>query len=140
EFDWKHFAERMQLDAFLFGSDLQMRLNGWREQTPTPWERLSALLRGAWRGAKLPRAEGWSPLVYRDANAESGIGVGYISRNIMPNGSRALVTVFGMPGGARVAAHEVTENGAQFVDGEVGEPEMMGSKLSPLYLHRLHAQ
>lgn len=140
EFDWKHFAERMQLDAFLFGSDLQMRLNGWREQTPTPWDRVSAVLKGAWRGAKLPRAEGWSPLVFRDANAESGIGVGYISRNIMPNGSRALVTVFGMPGGARVAAHEVTENGAQFVDGEVGEPELMGSKLSPLYLHRLHAQ
>jgi cellulose synthase (UDP-forming) len=139
EFDWATVDDRLQLETFLFGSDLQLRLNGWEERVHTPLERLSNLLSGSRRGPRMPAGQGWSPLVYRRPDSQHAIGVGFISMTGPDDGPRTVVMLDRMPTGAQVSAHEVTEAGPRHVNGRLAGSELIETHAEPLYLYRLTA-
>jgi len=139
EFRWDSVEARLQLETFLFGSDLQLHLNGWEERVRTPLERLSAWLGGARPGPRLPTGRGWSPFVYRQAGSKDAIGVGFISAPGPGETPRTVVTLDQLPAMSKVSAHEVTDAGPRHVTGRLGDTELIETRSAPLYLYRLTA-
>ena len=139
EFQWASVEHRLQLESFLFGSDLQLHLNGWEERVRTPLERLPAWLGGTKRGPRMPASQGWSPLVYRHSGSNQAIGVGFISIPGSEAIPRTVVTLDQLPGISNVSAHEITDAGPRHVTGRLGETEMIETHSAPLYLYRLTA-
>jgi cellulose synthase (UDP-forming) len=137
EFQWATVEDRLQLETFLFGSDLQLRLNGWEERARTPLERLDDVLRGAQPGAGVLAGRGWSPFVYRRHDAGQSVGVGFIS-TAGHAAFRTVVTLDHLPGGAQVSAHEVTESGPRHVRGTLAGSELIETHAAPLFLYRLN--
>lgn len=139
EFQWASVGDRLQLETFLFGSDLQLRLNGWEERVRTPVDRLADAFRGAVPGRAPLAGRAWSPLVYRRPDARDVIGVGFISTQSSEEGGRTIVTLDQLPGGIPVSAHEVTEAGPRHVSGRLAGREMIETHSAPLFLYRLTA-
>ena len=139
EFQWSSLDDRPQLETFLFGSDLQLRLNGWEERVRTPLEKVSGWLGNTQGGPRMPAARGWSPLLYRRPGADHAIGVGFISVSGPDHAPRTVVTLDNLPDGSQVSAHEVTEAGPRHVSGRLADNELVQTHAAPLYLYRLTA-
>ena len=140
EFRWGLADERNQLEAFLFGSDLQWQLNGLSERVPTPLERLRSLFSG--ESASRPRrlaGHTWSPVLYKRVNLQAEPGVGFISGIDAGNGARTLVSLDALPSNVHVYAEEVTAAGPRGVVGRVEATEVLQTHASPLYLYKLTA-
>ena len=139
EFRWGLSDERNQLEMFLFGSDLQWRLNGLEDRVRTPLERLSDLLRGVRHEPRRLAQQRWSPLLYRRVNSDVGAGVGFISAADPEAGVRTLVSLGALPENGRLFAVEVTPNGSRGVAGHVGGGEVLETHSAPIYLYKLTA-
>ncbi len=131
---------RDQLELFLFGSDLQWRLNGLTDRVDTPLERLGAVLRGVPRSTAPPPApQGWAPLLYRGSDEGAQAGVGFISNADPATRTRTVVAMRALPLAARLSADEVTVNGALEVSGDIADEQVLETRASPIYLYRLSA-
>jgi cellulose synthase (UDP-forming) len=139
EFRWASVENRLLLETFLFGSDLQLHLNGWEERVRTPLERLAGWLGAAKSGPRVPTAQGWSPFVYRHPRSKEAVGVGFISMPGPDATARTIVTLDQLPAMSKVSAHEVTDAGPRHVTGQLGDTEMIATRSAPLYLYRLTA-
>ncbi len=138
EFSWDSASNRNQLEMFLFGSDLQWRLNGYDDRVKTPTERLAAALSGR-REVARPRGQHWSPLVYRDLEATAESGVGFISAADPLSPSRTVVSMGALPRNARLNAEEVTLRGAIDVTGSIADEQVLETDAAPIYLYKLTA-
>jgi len=138
EFRWESLANRNQLELFLFGSDLQWRLNGLDDRILTPIERLAAIFHGKSRPA-MPRTQHWSPLLYRDASGQAQSGLGFISASDPVTASRTVVALGALPRNSRLDAEEVTSAGAREVAGRVADEQIIETNTAPLYLYKLTA-
>jgi len=138
EFCWDSASKRNQLEMFLFGSDLQWRLNGLTDRVKTPIERLVAAF-SSHRGVPLPRGQRWSPLVYRSREGVTADGVGFISAVDPASNSRTLVSLGALPRDTQFDAEEVTLQGAIGVTGNVADEQVLDSAASPIYLYKLNA-
>ena len=138
EFRWESARDRNQLEMFLFGSDLQWRLNGFDDRVKTPTERLAAVFSGR---REVPRSRGqhWSPLVYRGHEATTERGVGFISVADPASPSRTVVSLGALPHDSRLNAEEVTANGSVAVTGRVGDEQVLETDTAPIYLYELNA-
>jgi cellulose synthase (UDP-forming) len=138
EFSWDSADSRNQLELFLFGSDLQWRLNGLDDRIQTPLERLGNLLRGVPR-ATVPRGQRWSPLLYRGGDPKTDPGIGFISASDPAGRSRTVVSWGALPQDAQLDAKEVTPQGALDVTGSVADEQVLETHSAPIYLYKLTA-
>jgi cellulose synthase (UDP-forming) len=139
EFRWGLADERNQLEMFLFGSDLQWRLNGLEDRVRTPLERCGDWLRGEHPARRRLAAQRWSPVLYRRVNSELEAGVGYISGTERDGATRTLVSLGVLPDQGRLFAEEVTAAGPRGVVGRVGEEQVLETHAAPIYLYKLTA-
>ncbi len=138
-FRWGTSDDRDQLEMFLFGSDLQWRLNGLEDRIHTPLEKLSDLLRGVRHEPRRLVGQHWSPLLYRRVNAQQEVGVGFISAPQSDAGERTVVSLGVLPENGRLYAEEVTATGPRGVVGRVADAEVLETHSAPIYLYRLTA-
>jgi len=138
EFRWGLSDERNQLEMFLFGSDLQWRLNGFEDRVRTPLERVRDLLRGGPRPRRLARRD-WSPVMYRRVNASHEAGIGFISRAEREGETRTIVSLGELPANGRLYAEEVTSVGTRTVVGRVAREQVIETHSSPIYIYELTA-
>ena len=138
EFLWGLSDERNQLEMFLFGSDLQWRLNGFEDRVRTALERVHDWLRGE-RPARRLGGQQWSPVLYRRVNSELDTGVGFISAAGRDGATRTLVSLGVLPTNGRLFAEEVTPAGPRGVVGRVAEERVLETHAAPIYLYKLTA-
>jgi hypothetical protein len=139
EFRWGLSDERNLLEMFLFGSDLQWRLNGFEDRIRTPLERAGDYLRGERPARRRLASQHWSPVLYRRINSELEGGVGFISPAGRDGGSRMLVSLGVLPDNGRLFAEEVTPAGPRGVVGRVAEEQVLETHAAPIYLYKLTA-
>jgi cellulose synthase (UDP-forming) len=139
EFRWGLSDERNQLEMFLFGSDLQWRLNGLEERSRTPLERVADLLRGERAARNRLASQHWSPVLYRRVNSELEAGVGFISAPGREGNPRMLVSFGVLPDHGRLFAEELTPDGPRGVVGRVAEEQVLETHAAPIYLYKLAA-
>jgi len=139
EFRWGLSDERNQLELFLFGSDLQWRLNGLEDRVRTPLERLRDHLRGECPVRRRLAGERWSPVVYRRVNSDLESGIGFISAAGRDGSTRTLVSLGVLPANGRLFAEEVTPAGPRGVVGRVADEEVLETHAAPSYLYKLTA-
>jgi hypothetical protein len=124
---------------FLFGSDLQWRLNGFEDRIRTTLERVGDYLRGERPARRRLVSQHWSPVLYRRINSELEGGVGFISPAGRDGGSRMLVSLGVLPDNGRLFAEEVTPAGPRGVVGRVAEEQVLETHAAPIYLYKLTA-
>jgi cellulose synthase (UDP-forming) len=139
EFKWGLSDERNQLEMFLFGSDLQWRLNGLEDRVRTPLERVRDVLLGERPAKRRLASQHWSPVLYRRVNAAQEAGVGFISGSDREDGERTLVSLGMLPPNGRLYAEEVTPAGPRGVVGRLGDEQVLETHAAPIYLYRLTA-
>ena len=139
EFRWGFSDERNLLEMFLFGSDLQWRLNGFEDRVRTPLERIGELLRGERHRRRPLGGERWSPVLYRRINSEVESGVGFISATDREGAPRTLVSLGVLPANSRLFAEEVTPSGPRGVVGRVRDEQVLETHAAPIYLYNLTA-
>ena len=139
EFRWGLSDERNQLEMFLFGSDLQWRLNGLEDRVRTPLERLSDVFHGVRHEPRRLATQRWSPLLYRRVNASQEAGVGFISAPGESGGPRMVVSLGVLPPNGRLYAEEVTAAGPRGVVGRVADEQVLDTHAAPIYLYKLTA-
>jgi cellulose synthase (UDP-forming) len=139
EFRWGISDERNQLELFLFGSDLQWRLNGFEDRVRTPLERMRDWLGGASPAPRRIAGQHWSPVLYRRVNTTQEGGVGFISAAVRGNGERTLVSLGELPANGRLYAEEVTPAGPRGVVGRVADGQVLETHAAPIFLYRLTA-
>jgi hypothetical protein len=123
---------------FLFGSDLQWRLNGFEDRVRTPLECLRDLLRGGRKPRRLARRD-WSPVMYRRVNASNEAGIGFISGARREGEARTIVSLGVLPSDSRLYAEEVTPAGPRAVVGRLAQEQVIETHSSPIYLYELTA-
>jgi cellulose synthase (UDP-forming) len=139
EFRWGLSDERNQLEMFLFGSDLQWRLNGFEDRVRTPLERVGDYWRGERPSRRRLAGENWSPVLYRRVNSELEAGVGFISATERDGATRTLVSLGVLPPNGRLFAEEVTPAGPRGVVGRVADEQVLETHAAPIYLYKLTA-
>lgn len=139
EFRWGLTDGRNQLEMFLFGSDLQWRLNGFEDRVRTPLERAGDHLRGERLSRRRLAGESWSPVLYRRVNSELEAGVGFISAAERDGEARTLVSLGVLPPNGRLFAEEVTPAGPRGVVGRVADEQVLETHAAPIYLYKLTA-
>jgi len=139
EFRWGLSDERNRLEMFLFGSDLQWRLNGFEDRIHTPLERLGDALGGVKPPPRHLARQRWAPLLYRRVDPWAEAGVGFISAADAKAGVRTVVSLGALPPDGRLVAEEVTPSGPRGVVGRVAEGEVLETHAAPIYLYRLTA-
>jgi cellulose synthase (UDP-forming) len=139
EFRWGISDERNQLEMFLFGSDLQWRLNGYEDRVQTPLERVRNLLAGGRTPRRRLSSQHWSPVLYRRVNSELGAGVGFISGTERDGVTRTLVSLGVLPANGRLFAEEVTAAGPRGVVGRLADEQVLETHAAPIYLYKLTA-
>ena len=139
EFRWGLSDERNQLEMFLFGSDLQWRLNGFEDRVRTPLERVGDYLRGERPSRRRLAGERWSPVLYRRVNSDLESGIGFISAAERDGATRTLVSLGVLPANGRLFAEEVTPAGPRGVVGRVADEQVLETHAAPIYLYKLTA-
>jgi cellulose synthase (UDP-forming) len=139
EFRWGLSDERNQLEMFLFGSDLQWRINGLEDRVRTLLERLGDRLQGERPARRRLVHQRWSPVLYRRVNSEAETGVGFISAEDGANRPRTLVSLGVLPANGRLFAEEVTPAGPRGVVGRLADEQVLETHAAPIYLYQLTA-
>ena len=139
EFRWASAGDCHQLEQFLFGSDLQWRLNGLEDRARAPLEWLHDALAGSRRVARTLEGRRWMPLVYECAGAGTDVGVGFISADESGVDARLIVTLGSLPADGRLQAEEVTAQGSRSVRGRLTGQSRVDTHAAPMYLYRLTA-
>lgn len=139
ELHWDTVAQLSQLELFLFGSDLQWRLNGLEDRIRTPLERLRDLWHRTPRTTRRLATQRWQPLLYATRGDDASPRIGFISAADTGISMRTLVTLDALPEDAPLRAEVLTANGPRPVHGTVGAAERLETRAAPLYLYRLSA-
>jgi cellulose synthase (UDP-forming) len=139
EFRWGLSDERNQLELFLFGSDLQWRLNGLEDRSRPPLEWVVDEVRGVRQEQRRITNLRWSPLLYRRVNATHEVGVGFISASDEAGGTRTVASLGALPANGQLFAEEVTAAGPRGVVGRVADEQVLETHAAPIYLYRLTA-
>jgi cellulose synthase (UDP-forming) len=139
EFHWASASDRHQLEQFLFGSDLQWRLNGLEDRIRTPLERFRGTFSRSRRASQALAGQRWMPLLYEGGGIAKTMDVGFISADNGAAESRTVVTLGLLPDDDRLHGEEVTAEGSRSVIGNLASKVRLDSHSAPLYVYRLTA-
>lgn len=135
EFDWQNPGDGDELLAFLYGSDLQWKLNEFAERTRPPLDRLGRWIRGQPADDGGPRNR-WAPVLIRSraGQRESWLGVLSVAGDAkQPQTLLAFRRI-----GAREQLHMYvsTRAGTRELSGSAALYYALVSNGTPLYLYR----
>jgi cellulose synthase (UDP-forming) len=138
-FAWTDEAGRDRLDAHLYGSDLQVELNGFEEQRSTPLTWFARRFTGG-RAAERIAAAHWAPVLYHDTTSRApGPHVAFVSvpeDEAMP---RTLVTLRPLDPRADTRFRMVTRVGSRRLDGTPVPLRNVETPAAPVYLYQFAA-
>lgn len=138
-FAWTDMAARDRLDAHLYGSDLQVELNGLDEQRPTPLGWLAQRLAGRRAEPRIVAAH-WAPVLYHDATSHArGPQVAFVSVPEDEAGPRTLVTLRPLDPRADMRFRMVTRVGSRRLDGRPVPLRNLETPAAPVYLYQFAA-
>lgn len=133
-FEWKSAAARDQLDLYLYGSDLQWRLNALDERATTPISWVARRLRPRTRATA--HNGHWAPVLYHLSERQPHAPeVGLIS---VPNGApgpRLLVTWQRLQDNPALGLRVLTRRGSEAYVGRLGYSRTLQTQVSPVYLY-----
>lgn len=138
EFDWEKPGDGDELLAFLYGSDLQWKLNRIAEKTRTPLERFVRWVRRVPADARDMRTQ-WAPVLIRASAAEEP-GPGVISVQTMLSTSRTLVSFRQLSSAKDLTIFVTTRAGTQTLRGDAEPFDTMVSSGTPLYVYRFEGR
>jgi hypothetical protein len=124
---------------FLYGSDLQLRLNGIEERMNTPLESVGLWLSGVRREPLLRAGQRWLPLLVRRTGSDVEAAIGFISAPDIASRARTLVALRALPNNEALHAEELTPQGARDVVGQVVAESRLDTHAAPIYLYKLAA-
>jgi cellulose synthase (UDP-forming) len=136
-FQWDGSAERDQLDVFLYGSNLQWRMNRLGEQTRTPLEWLAGEER--WRRRRSRRGfEHWASIVSTSlGSGRSGRGIGLVSVPSDAAGhTRTLVSYQRFADVTPLQVDVVTRSGLCSLQGPAYFVDSVDAAGTPLHFYR----
>jgi cellulose synthase (UDP-forming) len=139
-FEWANAPDRDELEAFLYGSNVQWRINQLGEQMRTPLEWMSGELR--WRKGK-PRAkpERWASVLSRStASLFATPDVGLVSVPINPAADRTLVSFRRLADVAALHLDVITRSGVHTLEGPAYFVDSIPTATSPLHLYRFETR
>jgi cellulose synthase (UDP-forming) len=138
-FAWTDEAGRDRLDAHLYGSDLQVELNGFDEQRPTPLAWLAQLFAGQRAEERIVAAH-WAPVLYHDAAARvPGPHVAFVSVPENDAAPRTLVTLRPLDPRADIRFRMVTRAGSRRLNGTPVPLRNLETPTAPVYLYQFTA-
>jgi cellulose synthase (UDP-forming) len=135
-FAWTNEADRDRLDAYLYGSDLQVELNGLDEQRQTPLAWLAQLVARKGAEARIMAAH-WAPVLYHDAAAHiPGPHIAFVSVLENDVAPRTLVTLQPLDPRANTRFRMVTRAGSRRLDGTPVPLRSFETTSAPVYLYQ----
>lgn len=139
-FQWRHDAHKEALEAYLFGSNLQWRMNELGEQTRTPLEWMSGEL--AWRKrGRNSRPERWACVLSRlQEERGSTPEVGLVSVPLKGSGGRTLVSYRELPDAASLRLDVITRAGVHTLIGPAYFVDTIATAGRPLHLYRFETR
>jgi len=137
EFRWDGPAYRNQLEGYLFGSDLQWRINGLEERVKTPLQRLGRLFALPARIAISNQR--WQPLLFPHGRPDDERLVGFISEVHPGNPVRTAMTLSELQVNALLEGDELTYQGSRRVCARIRARSVVDSDGGPVYLYELNA-
>jgi cellulose synthase (UDP-forming) len=138
-FAWADEAGRDRLDAHLYGSDLQVELNGLEEQRLTPLAWLAQIVSGRRVDERIAAAH-WAPVLYHDAaSRRPGPQVAFVSVPENETAPRTLVTLRPLDPRADMRFRMVTRVGSRRLDGTPVPLRNLETPAAPVYLYQFAA-
>jgi cellulose synthase (UDP-forming) len=145
-FAWTDEAARDRLDAHLYGSDLQVELNGLDQQRLTPLAWLGQLVAREPAEERIGAAH-WAPVLYHDAASRPGgvpartpgPQVGFVSVPESAGAPRTLVTLRPLDPRADLRIRMVTRAGSRRLDGTPVPLRNLETPAAPVYLYQFAA-
>ncbi len=136
-FDWAAPRDADALIAFLYGSDLQWKLNRLSDRSRTPLERLLRWIRRPSRPTPDAPTDPWAAAVVRNARAPGGMLPGIVSVPTDPRAERTLVVFERMGARERLEILVTTRAGTSMLRTGAILFDAMLAGGTPLYLYRL---
>jgi cellulose synthase (UDP-forming) len=139
-FEWERAVDRDTLEGYLYGSNLQWRMNDLGEQTRTPLEWMSGEAR--WRKRK-PRAqpEHWASVLSRStASLFATPEMGLVSVPVNRSEHRTLVSYRPLADASPLHLDVVTRSGVHALEGPVYFISSVPTASTPLHLYRFEAR
>ena len=126
---------------FLFGSDLQWRLNGFEDRVRTPLERLARLSCSGERHARRRLAsQHWSPVLYRRVNCATRRRASASSPPPSRGTATRMVVSLGVLPRERPSVRRGSDAaGPRGVVGRVADEQVLETHAAPIYLYKLTA-
>jgi cellulose synthase (UDP-forming) len=121
------------LERFLYGSDLQWRINELIDRSETPVGFLARLLRCG--GARhYGRAEHWAPAILQSVDGSmSRPEVGMISLPVHRDAPRRVLALAPAPVGKRLRVSVAASTARHPVEGTLATPHILDTPLAPIY-------
>jgi cellulose synthase (UDP-forming) len=130
---WVDSRGRDVLETFLYGSDLQARINHFEERSSTPFDRFQS-------EAKLrdnTPASYWAPLLLEAPWTDSPSQVALISCAESGPTARTVLTFKPLPLNCRISALIFTRAGRSLLFGKIISEERFESPVAPIYAYQL---
>jgi cellulose synthase (UDP-forming) len=139
-FEWEKETDRDQLEAYLYGSNLQWSMNHFGEQMRTPLEWMSG--ENTWRKReRRPKPEHWASVLSRStASLFATPDVGLVSVPVNPSGDRTLVSYRRLADVAPLHLDVVTRSGVHTLEGPAYFIGTLSTATSPLHLYRFETR
>jgi cellulose synthase (UDP-forming) len=135
-FAWTDEGGRDRLDAHLYGSDLQVELNGFDERRVTPLAWLAQRASGKPAAERIAAAH-WAPVLYHDTTSRApGPHVAFVSVPESDALPRTLVTLRPLDPRARMRFRMATRAGSRRLDGTPVPLRNVDTAAAPVYLYQ----
>jgi len=139
-FEWKRETDRDELSVFLYGSDLQWRLNQLGEQGRTPLDRIAELV-GRRERHEQAQAVRWAAALTGPAGTPSdALQVSLISVPREDVEQRTLISFQRVGTDQELRVDVITRAGTQTLEGSCDFVETLTSSGMPLHVYRFHAR
>jgi cellulose synthase (UDP-forming) len=125
---------QLELERFLYGSDLQWHIHRLRDRLSTPLSLFTSGRRETRRERVL-----WAPVVLETRSADSPSQVGLLSCQNYEGRNRALLTFKPLPPGSVVSGLSFTRRGQVLVSAKITDEERFDSPVAPIYLYRVES-
>lgn len=138
-FEWKTREAKDRMSVFLYGSDLQWKVNDLAERAPTPLERLQGWLGLQSEQDKATRPHWASTLFHPLSRPNAGMDVGIVTVPGPDSPDRTLVTFRPLGGVLPVHLEVSSRSGIQTLKGQATLRTTINSNGAPMYVHRFVA-
>jgi cellulose synthase (UDP-forming) len=135
EFLWERPESRDELLAFLYGSDLQWKLNRFAERSLTPLDRLRRWMRPTPRDGEEERPR-WASALIRSRGGVGETRVGVIAVRAGPDEPRTLIAFRRIGVKEDLTVYVTTRTGTQPMRGTAVLFDAMLASGTPLYFYR----